>query len=266
MNKNLILIEDIIDEDLYQSIINNNNNDYCCIESKIINSPVHGDLLSDLVKYNYSIGETDFQSKSYSGISIELMSVTTGNINMVSKLIKLNASDFSTPSYNGMTPFLMALLNKDQDMLNLLLNHPHKIGDINYTNELNKTYLYYTCLYNMPNIAKRILLLTGKMDILDKKNSRNQLVKRKYHSAIIDECDNSFLDTALNSARITYTSKYHYNWVYVPIFNYANNTVFPTVTKLREIINQYEGDIHQNELLQIKDKKKKIRFKRQRKP
>lgn len=211
MNKNLILIEDIIDEDLYQSIINNNNNDYCCIESKIINSPVHGDFLSDLVKYNYvinksklitsvinkkytdikdylglsigqykallcdyqSIGETDFQSKSYSGISIELMSVTTGNINMVSKLIKLNASDFSTPSYNGMTPFLMALLNKDQDMLNLLLDHPHKIGDINYTNELNKTYLYYTCLYNMPNIAKRILLLNGKMDILDKKNSNS---------------------------------------------------------------------------------------------
>jgi ankyrin repeat protein len=92
---------------------------------------------------------------------------------MVSKLIKLNASDFSTPSYNGMTPFLMALLNKDQDMLNLLLDHPHKIGDINYTNELNKTYLYYTCLYNMPNIAKRILLLNGKMDILDKKNSNS---------------------------------------------------------------------------------------------
>lgn len=72
MNKNLILIEDIIDEDLYQSIINNNNNDYCCIESKIINSPVHGDFLSDLVKYNYVINKskliTSVINKKYTDI------------------------------------------------------------------------------------------------------------------------------------------------------------------------------------------------------
>jgi len=32
----------------------------------------------------------------------------------------------------------MAFLNRDEKMLNLLLDHPHKIGDINYTNELKK--------------------------------------------------------------------------------------------------------------------------------
>ena len=207
LNNNLILVDNSIDKELYQSIIQEKNNDYYCIESKLVNSPLHGDSLDELVKDKYdlnkeklitavlhktsthikdysgfsighykallgdyeSIMESELHSKSYSGITIELIAVSTGNIKMVSDLIKLNESDFSTPSHNGITPLLMAILNKDEPMINLLLDYPHKIGDINYTNELNRTYLYYACFYNMPNIAKRIVLLNGKMEISDKK-------------------------------------------------------------------------------------------------
>jgi len=72
----------------------------------------------------------------------------------------------------------MAFLNRDEKMLNLLLDHPHKIGDINYTNELKKkkkAYLHYACEYNMPMVAKRILQLNGKLDAKDRKNSNRPL-------------------------------------------------------------------------------------------
>jgi len=85
---------------------------------------------------------------------------------------------------------------------------------------------------------------------------KNHLISREYHVSIVDECDNLFLDTALSSARIAYTSKYHYNWVYIPIYNYVkNHPIFPNIQKIRDLLNQYENGIHQTELLQISDKK-----------
>ncbi len=132
LNKNLILIEDSIDKELYQSIIQKRNNDYDCIEFKLIHSSLYGDTLSELIKDNYdsnknklivsvinktktnvkdysvysighykvllgdyqSILSSELHSQSYSGITLELMAVSTGNIKMASELLKLNESDF----------------------------------------------------------------------------------------------------------------------------------------------------------------------------
>ncbi len=42
-------------------------------------------------------------------------------------------------------------------------------------------------------------------------------IKRKCETVIVDESDNLFIDTALNSAIIA--SRNHYNWVFFPILN-----------------------------------------------
>ena len=81
------------------------------------------------------------------------------------------------------------------------------------------------------------------------------LIKRKYEVAIVDECDNLFLDTALNSARIAHESnKISYNWVYQPIFEFVskgNNNI----NSLRNILSKYENGIYKNIVDSIDDKK-----------
>jgi len=233
LNKNLIFVEHDTHQDLYKKLINNKNDDYYCIESKLINSPVHGESLNDLIKSNYDLNRNqltnsvvkkertcvkdfcgfsdghyksfigdyrsmttvDLNSISHSGIRPELVAVTLGNVKMVSELIKLNYSNFSSPSYNAITPLLMAFLNKDEKMINILLDHPHKIGDINYTNELKKTYLHYACEYNMPAITKRIIQLNGLLDSKDRKNGNSPLHLICQNSNY--ETLKSIIDTAL---------------------------------------------------------------------
>ena len=50
-------------------------------------------------------------------------------------------------------------------------------------------------------------------------------IKREFQTVIVDESDNLFIDTALNSARIAYTSRNHFNWVYYPILNCVKNNI-----------------------------------------
>ncbi|OUM63765.1 hypothetical protein PIROE2DRAFT_9628 [Piromyces sp. E2] len=233
LNINLILAEHEIQKDLYNKIINNKNDDYYCIKSKLINTPVHGESLNELVKSNYDsnknqlthsvlvkkqtivkdncgfsyghyksfIGDyqsmmpTNLNSVSHSGIRPEMVAVTLGNVRMVSELLKLNYSNFSSPSYNAITPILMAILNQDEKMINFLLDYPHKIGDINYTNELKKTYLHYACELNMPTITKRILQLNGTLNSRDRKNGNSPLHLICQNSNI--ETLNSIIDNAL---------------------------------------------------------------------
>jgi len=84
---------------------------------------------------------------------------------------------------------------------------------------------------------------------------QNHLVQRKYHVSIVDECDNPFLDTELNSARIAYSSNDHFNWVYDPIFKYIKNALNLNINEIRQILSEFEGGIHQKELIQITDEK-----------
>ena len=50
-------------------------------------------------------------------------------------------------------------------------------------------------------------------------------VRREFQTIIVDESDNLFIDTALNSARISYTSRNHFNWIYYPILNCVKNNI-----------------------------------------
>ena len=43
-------------------------------------------------------------------------------------------------------------------------------------------------------------------------------IKRKWETVIVDESDNLFIDTVLNSAKIA--SRNNYIWVYFPVLNY----------------------------------------------
>ena len=143
INQNLVLIENNIENDLYQNIINQNSEEYICIKSNIMNSPVYGQTLKNLVKNNYNLNQTDLinsvikkrdnnikdfsgfkqghykallgdsssitssdlKAKSDSGITPELASVTISNYKLVSHLLKLNYSNFSSPIYNGLFLF-----------------------------------------------------------------------------------------------------------------------------------------------------------------
>ena len=60
--------------------------------------------------------------------------------------------------------------------------------------------------------------------------------KREFQTVIVDESDNLFIDTALNSARIAYTSRSHFNWVYYPIFYCIKNNI----KEIKEIRKELE--------------------------
>ena len=62
-------------------------------------------------------------------------------------------------------------------------------------------------------------------------------IKRKFNTVIVDESDNLFIDTALNSARIAYTSRNHYNYVYFPILNCVKENIFDIKT-IREVLKK----------------------------
>ena len=51
-------------------------------------------------------------------------------------------------------------------------------------------------------------------------------IRREFQTVIVDESDNLFIDTALNSARIAYKSRNHFNWVYYPILNCVKKNQF----------------------------------------
>ena len=82
------------------------------------------------------------------------------------------------------------------------------------------------------------------------------LVERKYDIAIVDECDNLFLDTARNSARIAHKAKNSFNWIYPLIYKYYNeNENNLDINKLRQILNNYENGKYSFELNKLNDER-----------
>ena len=67
------------------------------------------------------------------------------------------------------------MLNQDEYMSNLFLENSDKIGNINYTNELNMIHLHYACLYNMPEISKKIIMRNAQIDLREKENGNTPL-------------------------------------------------------------------------------------------
>ena len=83
-------------------------------------------------------------------------------------------------------------------------------------------------------------------------------IERTYDVAIVDECDNLFLDTAKNSARISHPSKYHYNWIYPIIYDYFNkNENNLDIKELRDKLLNYEEYKYSKDLERISDKRLK---------
>ena len=84
----------------------------------------------------------------------------------------------------------------------------------------------------------------------------NSLVKRTYDVAIVDECDNLFLDTARNSARIAHPSKSSLIWLYPIIYKYfLENEYKLDINELKNIISNYENGKYKFELKKISDEK-----------
>ena len=78
-------------------------------------------------------------------------------------------------------------------------------------------------------------------------------IKRKYQTVIVDESDNLFIDAALNSARISYKSRAHYNWVYYPIFHSIKNGI-DTIENIRnELIKINKDEVSHISNNQIKN-------------
>ena len=78
-------------------------------------------------------------------------------------------------------------------------------------------------------------------------------IKRKYQTVIVDESDNLFIDAALNSARISYKSRAHYNWVYYPIFHGIKNGI-DTIENIRnELIKINKDEVSHISNNQIKN-------------
>ena len=103
-------------------------------------------------------------------------------------------------------------------------------------------------IYNKKKLYTRPLNLEN--------NSDNYLIKRTYDVAIVDECDNLFLDTARNSARISHPSKSSFNWLYPIIYKYFNeNEKKPNTNNLKNIILEYENGKYKSEMKKINDEK-----------
>ena len=87
-------------------------------------------------------------------------------------------------------------------------------------------------------------------------SDNNILVKRTYDVAIVDECDNLFLDTARNSARISHPSKSSFNWLYPIIYKYFNeNENNLSINELKNIILEYENGKYKLEIEKINNDK-----------
>ena len=90
----------------------------------------------------------------------------------------------------------------------------------------------------------------------------NSLIERTYDVAIVDECDNLFLDTARNSARISHPAKCSFNWIYPLIYKYfTENEHNLNVKNLRKVLLEYENGKYKLDLEKITDDKLKELFK-----
>ena len=84
----------------------------------------------------------------------------------------------------------------------------------------------------------------------------NLLQKRKFDSVIVDESDNLFLDTALNSARLAYKADQSYEWVYKPIYEIVNKLQKNiTLNSIKEYFKSYCNGLYFEKIKTISDKK-----------
>ena len=88
------------------------------------------------------------------------------------------------------------------------------------------------------------------------KNLNEKLIERTYDVAIVDECDNLFLDTARNSARISNPSKSSLNWLYPIIYKYfEENENNLDINQLKNVILDYENGKYKSEMKNINDQR-----------
>ncbi len=90
------------------------------------------------------------------------------------------------------------------------------------------------------------------------KSNDNILIERSYDVGIVDECDNLFLDTGRNSARVSHPAKFSFNWMYPLIYKYfCENENNLKIKELKNILLKYENGKYKNEIKKIKDDKLK---------
>lgn len=86
-----------------------------------------------------------------------------------------------------------------------------------------------------------------------------KLQPRTFDAAIIDEVDNLFLDTALNSARIAMPIKEEIAWIYDSVIKFVKEGYNPflsmseNVHKLRLYLDSKHGDKHKDKIIGFKD-------------
>lgn len=92
---------------------------------------------------------------------------------------------------------------------------------------------------------------------------RSKYVTRNFDCVLVDEADNLLMDTATNSARLSYPSEEAFYWIYAPILKFAK-THFPSVPEkssisdstlfqLKEFICEYASSFRENPLENIPD-------------
>ena len=118
---------------------------------------------------------------------------------------------------------------------NIIKNNPSK-------SDYNAIILYGTNTDFEFSLLREGIYNQKKMYTVPLNSDDNSLIKRTFDVAIVDECDNLFLDTARNSARISHPSKYNFNWIYPLIYDYftKNENNF-NIDILRNILNTYES-------------------------
>ena len=137
---------------------------------------------------------------------------------------------------------------------NIIKNNPPK-------SDYNAIILYGTNTDFEFSLLKEGIYNHKKMYTVPLNSNNNNLIKRTFDVAIVDECDNLFLDTARNSARISHPSKYNFNWIYPLIYDYftKNENNF-NVDILRNILNTYENGKYKLESEKLDNDKLKDLF------
>ena len=95
------------------------------------------------------------------------------------------------------------------------------------------------------------------------KEKNKRAIERPFNVVIVDEVDNLFIDTALNSARISIPSKGKYGWVYQPTLSFAKENILPLLfdkdlsSKLRNHLASSQGGKYKAFVESINDQKLK---------
>ena len=134
---------------------------------------------------------------------------------------------------------------------NIIRNNPTK-------DDYNGIILYGTNTDFEFSLLREGIYKEGKLFTAPLENN-NDLIERKYDVSIVDECDNLFLDTARNSARIAHKAKYSFNWIYPLIYKYyIENEDNLDINKLKKILSNYENGKYSSELNKLNDERLNI--------